>query len=307
MSKLSLDIPKISIVTPSLNQGQFLERAILSIINQNYPNLEYIVVDGGSSDNSLEIIKKYEGRLHYWCSEPDKGHYDAINKGFSKATGEIFAWLNSDDMYCPWALKTVGSIFAQATDVNWLTTLNQLIWDKYDQCILVKSMPGYSRDAFLDGCYFSGKNEGLGFIQQESTFWRSSLWNEVGGLRLKYPMASDFDLWSRFYQRTELYGTLSPLGGFRAHGQNRSVVFPGYIEEAEDSLTELRNNLNWHPSRVGKIYQTLSKFFKNSQIASLLIRKAFPKYSGAIVLRDRSEDGNYWKIDHQKFSRTRIP
>jgi glycosyltransferase involved in cell wall biosynthesis len=98
---MNLVIPKISIITPSFNQAQFLDATVQSILSQNYPNLEYIIIDGGSTDGSLEIIKKYEKHLHFWCSEPDAGQYDAINKGFAHSTGEIMAWLNSDDMYCP--------------------------------------------------------------------------------------------------------------------------------------------------------------------------------------------------------------
>src|SRR6266540_2247918 len=115
--------PRISIITPSFNQGAFLEQAIRSVIVQNYPNLEYVIIDGGSTDNSIEIIKKYEKHLHYWISEKDNGQYDAINKGFAKSSGVIMGWLNSDDMYCPWALKTVSSIFSECPNIEWLTTL----------------------------------------------------------------------------------------------------------------------------------------------------------------------------------------
>ncbi|MBD0389275.1 MAG: glycosyltransferase, partial [Nostoc sp. C3-bin3] len=120
--------PKISLVTPCLNQAQFLEATIQSVLSQNYPNIEYIIIDGGSTDGSLEIIKKYESQVHFWCSEPDGGQYDAINKGFAHSTGEIMAWLNSDDMYFSWTFKTVGSIMSELLQVEWLTSLNPGLW-----------------------------------------------------------------------------------------------------------------------------------------------------------------------------------
>ena len=108
--------PKISIVTPSFNQVQFIEETIRSVILQNYPNLEYIIIDGGSTDGSVEIIKKYEKYLTYWVSEPDSGQSEAINKGWKIATGDIIAWLNSDDMYMPYALSTIASMYAANPD-----------------------------------------------------------------------------------------------------------------------------------------------------------------------------------------------
>src|SRR5690606_10615120 len=111
-------LPKISIVTPSYNQGQFIEETILSIISQNYPNLEYIIIDGGSTDNTVDIIKKYENHLKYWVSEADKGQADAINKGLQHCTGDIFNWINSDDYLESNSLFTIANAYNPAIDNN---------------------------------------------------------------------------------------------------------------------------------------------------------------------------------------------
>jgi glycosyltransferase involved in cell wall biosynthesis len=128
--------PKISIVTPSYNQAQFLERTILSVLNQNYPNLEYIIVDGGSTDGSVEIIKKYEKYLAYWISKKDNGQADAINKGFQKSSGEILAWLNADDLYLPGTLLKVKKIFQKYRENNFIYGHSLLI-DKEDNIMRV--------------------------------------------------------------------------------------------------------------------------------------------------------------------------
>src|ERR1044071_7135932 len=109
--------PKISIVTTSFNQAEWLEQCMRSVLDQNYPELEYFVMDGGSTDGSVDIIRKYADRLTGWVSEPDRGHMHALNKGFARATGDVLAWLNSDDKYCPWAFNVVGRIFSVLPEV----------------------------------------------------------------------------------------------------------------------------------------------------------------------------------------------
>lgn len=157
--------PKISIITPSYNQGEFLEQTLQSVICQSYPNLEYIVVDGGSSDNSLAIIKKYEPWLHRWCSEPDGGHASALKKGFKWSSCEIMCWINSDDMLAPWSLKAVADIFMRFPHVNWIQGYASA-W--CSSGFMTSSYPN-------NRCIYDFLVSSNSFIQQESTFWRRSL------------------------------------------------------------------------------------------------------------------------------------
>ena len=293
-------LPRISIVTPSFNQGKFLEKTICSVLDQGYPHLEYIIVDGGSTDQSVDIIRKYEKHLKFWCSEPDGGHYAAVNKGFAHATGDVFAWLNSDDMYCPWALKTVGSVFARLSEIKWLTTLYPLIWDKDGYCQEAGNVHGFSKEAFLNGINIP--YSGHWSIQQESTFWRRSLWESVGGLDLAYEWAGDFDLWTRFYTQTELYGIHSPLGGFRVHDSQRSHEVSRYLEEVGNILMSARDLLGWrgklHPPNKARNSSRKSSL---RLISTVLHRLRAGKYEGLQVIRNIRPEGGGWVVESRPF------
>jgi glycosyltransferase involved in cell wall biosynthesis len=178
--------PKISIVTPSYNQGRFIEQTIRSVLLQGYPNLEYIVIDGGSTDNSVEIIKKYEEWLTYWVSEPDRGQSHAINKGFEKASGEIYAWLNSDDYLQKNALKNVATAYRVSPEAGgWFGGCSSV--DKDDKPLYVR-WPNR-----LDVESIAKWNEDR--VGQPACFFSKKAWHECGPLDENLHYAMDFDLW----------------------------------------------------------------------------------------------------------------
>jgi glycosyltransferase involved in cell wall biosynthesis len=231
---------RISIVTPSYNQSRFLEAAMQSVLTQRGPEVEYIVMDGGSTDGSEAIIERHAARLAYWQSERDGGQYDAITRGFARATGDVFGWLNSDDMFCEGAFAVVAETFEQFPEVQWLTTTAQVRWDAEGRIARVLHVPGYTREGFLAGEHLpSGGAFSVGWIQQESTFWRRSLWEKSGAqIGHGYGLAGDFELWARFFQHAELHAIEVPLGGFRFHGDQKTGGDRGdYMTEATRALT----------------------------------------------------------------------
>ena len=206
--------PRISIVTPSFNHAQFLEHALCSVLDQDYENLEYIVIDGGSTDGSVEMLSRYAPRLAYWVSEPDGGHGSALNKGFKRSTGEIMAWLNSDDLHFPWTLNAVAEIFAAHPEVSWITSHSCAILDQKGRLVTADRNYSNKYDYLLGRCN----------IQQESTFWRRSLWENAGGyINEDYKLMVDGELWTRFFLNARLYNVQCLLGGFRRWGGNRSI------------------------------------------------------------------------------------
>jgi GT2 family glycosyltransferase len=217
-----MDALRLSIVTPSFNQAPYLEAAMTSVLSQRYAALEYVVMDGGSTDGSVEIIRRHEAQLAFWTSAPDGGHYAAVNAGFARTTGEIMAWLNADDQYLPWTFSVVSEVFAHLSEIEWVTTRWPLRWDKRGRAVRCADRGGYAQNAFFRGAYAPG--EGRPVIQQESTFWRRSLWERAGGrIDPAFPLGGDFELWARFFKHAELYAIDTPLGGFRMHGEQRSA------------------------------------------------------------------------------------
>ena len=169
-------------------------------------------------------------------SEKDGGQYEALNKGFAQTSGEILAYLNSDDIYFPWTLRRVGELFTQFREVEWLSSCNPFGIDKDDLACVLHQIYGFSKAGF-----FRGENlplcgwRAIGFIQQESTFWRRSLWEESGkGFDPSLKFAGDFDLWARFFKTADLFGVAIPLAAFRYHPEQKtSTALAKYLEEAK--------------------------------------------------------------------------
>ncbi len=197
-----------------------------------------MVIDGGSSDGSREIIKKYADRLAYWCSEPDGGQYEAINKGFEKTSGEIMAWLNSSDLYLPWTLSTVREIFEKFPEVDWITSLPKTCIRENGVFESIVEVAGFTA-ARLCGGGHGGPKSGE-YIQQETCFWRREIWEKMGGrICNQYRFAGDFWLWSAFFRYSRCTGVDVPLAAFRFHGEQRSAA-PKYLEEISGLIAELK-------------------------------------------------------------------
>ena len=212
-------LPLVSIITPSFNQVPFIAATIDSVLAQDYPNIEYIVMDGGSTDGSAEVIARYADKLAWWVSEKDKGQTDAINKGFARAKGEIFAWLNSDDTYEPGAIRAAVDFLMANPEVGMV----------YGDCNFIDEK----------GCKYAKFNaaqtdyeklrRGYVHIPQQASFWRADLWHKVAPLDDNFFFAMDYDLWTRFAKISKLrYLPGETWANFRLHREAKSIAADKY-------------------------------------------------------------------------------
>ena len=228
-------LPRVSIVTPSYNQGQFLEETIRSVLLQGYPNLEYMVIDGGSTDGSLDIIRKYEPWIDSWVSEPDRGQSHAINKGFSRATGNVFGWLNSDDYFAPGALTTLMELRSREPDaVAWV---------------------GACDEVEADGTHIARRAPWLGGQEQIAMWWRESFFHqpsclfdagafrEVGGIDEELYYSMDFDLWVRLAGRGKFVGVDKVVSCSRMHPATKTAGGGVPLHQAVNIMIPCRQGL----------------------------------------------------------------
>lgn len=221
---------KISVVTPCFNGVEFIKEAIESVVSQKGEfELEYIIVDGGSTDGTVDILREYSGKYDIkWVSEPDDGMYDAVNKGFSMATGDICAWINSDDIYYEDAFKNVLNAFQANKEVDWIIGVSNTI-DESSNILIKGNLRFYNREWIQKGYYGAI----TAFISQESVFFRKSLWNKIRKINTELKLAGDYWLWREFAQHAHLYSLDYLTSAFRKRRGQLSSDFDEYLREAK--------------------------------------------------------------------------
>jgi glycosyltransferase involved in cell wall biosynthesis len=221
-----LSWPKISIVTPSFNQGNYLEKTIRSVLLQGYPNLEYLIIDGGSTDQSVEVIKKYEPWIDFWVSEKDRGQSHAINKGLAKTSGELLGWLNSDDYYLPGALFKVARAYLEDTSVGAIYGQGHVVDEKGAIVHIPKLVP-VTKESLFGWCF------GNDFMQPSCLFTRKA-WQESGSIDETLNFALDVEFWIRIADRFTFKRIPDVLSIALSHplAKTTSMINRGYAEFA---------------------------------------------------------------------------
>ena len=214
---MSEKLPLVSIVTPSYNQARFLEETILSVLNQDYPNLEYIIIDGGSTDGSVDVIRKYEDVLAHWVSEPDEGQSDAINKGWRRARGQILAWLNSDDTYLPGTVRIVVQYLEEHPQVDMVYGYVNMIDENGEVIWTIEPSPNFDLDRFVYS-YF--------YVPQQTVFFRRHVLDKVGMLDTSLHYCMDPDLWARTAMNFTVQGIPRLIANFRTHSTSKTHDVP---------------------------------------------------------------------------------
>jgi hypothetical protein len=285
--------PRITLVTPVRNSVRYIEQTILSVISQQYPNLEYFIEDGGSTDGTLDIIKKYEHQISGWASQPDTGWWDAVNRGFARSSGELLGWISATDLLHTRSLFVVGSVFRALPQVEWITGRPTGFSEEGWPVGVSRSLKHWSRPRFL-----AGSNR---YIQQESTFWRRSLWERAGGrVDVSRKEGSDFELWVRFFRYARLYPVDALIGGFRSHSDSLTSTRIKEWRRIHDEIIAAEwRRTPWGPafaafqriSRAILRIPVLSVLWRNT-VTSALVRLPGPDWAPVIRYRNHT-----WSID----------
>lgn len=263
---------RMTMVTVNYNYGAYLEQCLQSVITQpDFGRVDYVVMDAGSTDNSVDIIKGLSQHFTYWQSEPDKGNYDGVARGFEKSDAPYMGWLNSDDMLVPWALRTVMDIFDQLPEVRWITSRFPLIARADGTVINSEIMPGVDEWGFFNAEHVKSLElPSSGWITQDATFWRRDLWDEVGGdFDYSLELACDFELWARFIQKTPLYSVPVPLGIYRTQGENKAMVHRDQYRD--ECVKVLSRHTPLIPEDIDRLtHRVIGKKLRISKLHSLL-------------------------------------
>ncbi len=248
-----MDKPLISIITPSFNQARYLEATIRSVLDQDYPAIEYIIVDGGSHDGSVDIIQHHASQLAWWVSEKDKGQTDALNKGFAQAKGQILAWINSDDTYEPGAFSAAAQYLMDHPEVGLVYADTNFIDENGHK---IGIFPAAQTDYKL-------LRRGYVHIPQQAAFFRAELWNQVGPLDPDFYFAMDYDLWVRLAKLTHLqYLPGQTWANFRLHNSGKTII-------ADDRCWP--EMLNVHYRDGGSFFAPIvAKYYVRKLVAPLL-------------------------------------
>ncbi len=255
------DWPKISIVTPSFNQGRYIEETIQSVLFQNYPNLEYIIIDGGSTDETISVIKKYEGYITYWVSEPDNGQSEAINKGLKYCTGEIFNWLNSDDSYLPDTFFNVATAFMQDTGLIAVSGFEKHLLQNGEIKLVYGTKCMATLEETIERCE----------VAQPSTFFRLKDVQAIGLLNELHNIM-DGDLWINIllrYGQGKFKKLNKPLVNFRIHPESktsRQLQGSHFLIERSSIICNLQQYIGL-PAQIIQYY--ISQVYRSPQIIPL--------------------------------------
>jgi GT2 family glycosyltransferase len=252
--------PSISIVTPSFNQGRFVERTIRSVLAQQYPNLEYIIQDGASTDNTMQIVDTYQPYLKHVASGKDSGQAQAINLGFRHATGDIMAWLNSDDMLLPGTVAYVVDFFRRHPEVD-VVYGHRIHVDAHDHEVGCRVMPAHDAEIL----------RWVDYIPQETLFWRRRLWEKVGGqLDESYQFALDWELLLRFQAAGARFVRLPRfMGAFRVHAASKTV---SWHDVGQQEVNHLRTQLHGHPVSDAEVQRRIRVYVQRLAWGKLLYR-----------------------------------
>jgi glycosyltransferase involved in cell wall biosynthesis len=234
--------PLVSVVTPSFNQAPYIEAAMLSVLEQEYSNIEYLIIDGGSTDGSVEIIKKFADKLAYWISEPDRGQTDAINKGFTRARGKYLAWLNADDRQNSSAVSEAVEFLESHADVG-------LVYGDADYIDSRGCVVGRFPAAQTG---YTALRRGYVHIPQQAAFWRHDLWEKIGPLDPSFTFAMDYDLWVRLAKISKLHYLPRLWAEFRLHEDSKTLQDDQRAWE-EMLKVHLREGGSWY-SIIGAKY-----------------------------------------------------